>query len=46
MSFINMVNHKEEMDFSTRTRDYGNPELTNKGKETFDPHNSFHIENP
>jgi hypothetical protein len=45
MSFINMVNHKkEEVDLSTRTHDYGNPESTSKGKETFDPHNSLHIE--
>jgi hypothetical protein len=48
MSFINMVNHKkeEEVDLLTRSRDYGNPESTSKGKETSDPHNSLHIENP
>jgi hypothetical protein len=48
MSFINMVNHKkeEEVDFSTRSHDYGNPESTSKGKETLDPQNSLHIENP
>jgi hypothetical protein len=26
--------------------DYGNPELTSKGKETYDPQNSLHIEKP
>jgi hypothetical protein len=36
MSFINMVNHKkeEEVDLSTKTHDYNNPESTSKGKET------------
>jgi hypothetical protein len=30
---------------STRARDYGNPELMSKGKESSEPHNSLHIEN-
>jgi hypothetical protein len=36
---FNMVNHtkEEEVDFSTRSHDYSNPESTSKGKETLDP---------
>jgi hypothetical protein len=49
-SFINMVNSsklkEEEVDLSTRTHDYGNPESTTKGKETFDPQGPLHIEKP
>jgi hypothetical protein len=45
-----MVNHaklkEEEVNLSTRSRGYSNPESISKGKETFDPHGSLHIEKP
>jgi hypothetical protein len=46
--FINMVNHTkvEEVDLSTRSRDYNNPESTSKGKETSYPQGSLHIKKP
>jgi len=37
MYIINMVNHKEEVGFSTRAHDYDNLELTSKGKKTLNP---------
>jgi hypothetical protein len=47
MLFINMVNHKkEDIDLLTRASDYDNPESTSKGKETYYPQNSLHIEKP
>jgi hypothetical protein len=43
-----MVNHtkEEEVDFSTRSRNYSNHESSPKGKETLNPYNSLHIEKP
>jgi hypothetical protein len=46
MSLISIVNHKKEIDLSTKAHNYGNPESMFKEKENFDPHNSLHIENP
>jgi hypothetical protein len=48
--FVTMVNYsklkEEEVYLSTRTCDYGNTELTTKGKETYDPQGPLHIEKP
>jgi hypothetical protein len=44
---VNSTKLKEKgVEFSTITCDYGNPDSTMKGKETFDPQGPLHIEKP
>jgi hypothetical protein len=49
-SFINMVNYSKlkeyEVDFSTMSHNYSNPDSITKCKETFDPQGPLHIERP
>jgi hypothetical protein len=47
-AIVNMVNHtkEEDVELSTRSHDYSNPESTKKVKKTSDPQGPLHIEKP